>query len=196
MLVLLVVVDPFTDPHYTQFLFKSNTRQVYRSQLVGYNANMDDEQIEHLHKLLEGRKVEVFYKKNTTLIPVVGYGNHEDEPVVWLSSSGLPMCCSLYLCDTHDFRIIPEVPWPSQQLEKLDAIYAWYGEDEFNSGKIGLKQAAVPAGIIPLVAVDLDKINSCHILEQLKTQANAYNKTISLGRFVFEKNVNMIHPDH
>lgn len=38
-------------------------------------------------------------------------------------------------------------------------IYAWVGEDEFGSGEIGLKQAIVPAGVIPMVAIKQDKID-------------------------------------
>lgn len=34
------------------------------------------------------------------------------------------------------------------------AIYAWVGEDEYGSGKVGIKQGMVPAGIIPLAAMD------------------------------------------
>ena len=39
-------------------------------------------------------------------------------------------------------------------------IYAWVGEDEYGSGRVGLKQGVVPAGIIPLVAMDyhLDRL--------------------------------------
>ena len=41
------------------------------------------------------------------------------------------------------------------RIEDL-TIVAWVGEDELGSGKIGLKQGHVPAGFIPLVAMDYD----------------------------------------
>ena len=36
-------------------------------------------------------------------------------------------------------------------------LLAWIGEDEMDFGKIGIKQAHVPAGCIPIIAVGDDK---------------------------------------
>ena len=43
-------------------------------------------------------------------------------------------------------------------MKKLEdhSILAWVGEDELGSGVIGIKQAHVPAGFIPLAAMDYD----------------------------------------
>ena len=73
----------------------------------------------------------------------------------------------------------------TNELEKVE-LYAWVGEDEFGSGTIGLKQAMVPAGLIPLVSVEQDKIGQQYIVDQLQRQANQYGQTIKLCRFVFE----------
>lgn len=32
--------------------------------------------------------------------------------------------------------------------------FAWVGEDELGSGEVGLKRGYVPAGLIPLVAIE------------------------------------------
>jgi hypothetical protein len=66
-------------------------------------------------------------------------------------------------------------------------LYAWIGEDEFGSGVIGLKQALVPAGYIPLVAVDRAKIDRPAIRDQLSAQARLYGKTIRLAEFEVSK---------
>ena len=63
-------------------------------------------------------------------------------------------------------------------------IYAWVGEDEYGSGRVGLKQARVPAGIIPLVAMDylLDRL--ANMKPAMEEQAAASGKKIRLCRFV------------
>jgi hypothetical protein len=66
-------------------------------------------------------------------------------------------------------------------------IYAWVGEDEFGSGKVGLKQAGTPAGVIPLAAVDLEKMDQDYLRKALQQQATTYGKTIRLVRFRFEE---------
>lgn len=73
-------------------------------------------------------------------------------------------------------------------------LYAWLGEDEFGSGKVGLKQALVPAGMIPLVAVDVSKINRDHIHHALQSQADEYGKTIRLCKFVLTEEIITIEP--
>lgn len=63
------------------------------------------------------------------------------------------------------------------------ALYAWVGEDELGSGKVGLKQGIVPAGMIPLVAMDyhLDKL--VKLLPQMEAQAAKYGKKLRLVKF-------------
>jgi hypothetical protein len=67
-------------------------------------------------------------------------------------------------------------------IENLE-LYAWVGEDEFGSGEIGIKQGIVPAGCIPLVAIDRGKIEC--LWPQLNYQARTYGKRIRLCRFRF-----------
>ena len=62
-------------------------------------------------------------------------------------------------------------------------LYAWIGEDELGSGEVGLKQALVPAGYIPLVSLSREKINRPEIRQQLQKQASFYGKTIRLVAF-------------
>jgi len=70
--------------------------------------------------------------------------------------------------------------------EKM-CLYAWIGEDELGSGKVGLKQGLVPAGFIPLVVMDYDrhKIERGSIREGMEMQARLYGKKIRLARFDF-----------
>jgi hypothetical protein len=62
-------------------------------------------------------------------------------------------------------------------------LYAWIGLDEFGSGQVGLKRAIVPAGDIPLVAIDRTKVDRAFIREQLQAQADRYGVTIHLAEF-------------
>ena len=73
-------------------------------------------------------------------------------------------------------------------------IYAWVGEDELGSGEIGIKQAYCPAGLIPLVSTNLEKISSASIKEQLQFQADKYGKEIRLVRYSAEHNVLSLSP--
>jgi len=66
-------------------------------------------------------------------------------------------------------------------------LFAWVGEDEYGSGVIGIKQAMVPAGIIPIVATTLEKVNQKHILNALDLQGKIFGKKIMLCRFKFEE---------
>jgi hypothetical protein len=75
------------------------------------------------------------------------------------------------------------------------ALYAWLGEDEFGSGVVGLKQALVPAGMIPLVAVDNSKIDLEYIRQAMQSQANAYGKTIRFCKFTFVEEIITIEPE-
>lgn len=76
------------------------------------------------------------------------------------------------------------------------ALYAWLGEDELGSGKVGLKQALVPAGYIPLVAVENTKLDRDYIQQSLQTQANLYGKTIRFCKFTFVEEVITIEPEN
>ena len=73
-------------------------------------------------------------------------------------------------------------------------LFAWLGEDELGSGEIGLKQALVPAGMIPLVAIDDFKIGREYIQEALQAQADKYGKSIRLCKFVFQEEILTLNP--
>jgi hypothetical protein len=74
-------------------------------------------------------------------------------------------------------------------------LFAYIGEDELKpGGEIGLKQAVVPVGIVPLVAVHRDKIDRRELQAQLQRQADAYGKTIRLVRFVEAETLVTITP--
>lgn len=62
-------------------------------------------------------------------------------------------------------------------------LYAWIGEDEFGSGKIGLKQGIVPAGHIPIVVMDYDLHKIAKSWPQAEAQAKQSGKRIYLCRF-------------
>ncbi len=72
------------------------------------------------------------------------------------------------------------------RVEELELL-AWVGEDEMGSGRIGIKQALVPAGMIPLAAIGdhLDRLTSDNLLQGLQLQATHFGKTIRLCRFRF-----------
>jgi hypothetical protein len=65
-------------------------------------------------------------------------------------------------------------------------LFAWIGEDEFGSGVIGIKQAMVPAGMIPIVATSLEKVNREFITRAMDMQGKAYGKKIMLCKFKFD----------
>jgi len=60
-------------------------------------------------------------------------------------------------------------------------LYAWLGEDEAGSGEVGLKIGFVPAGMIPMVAIDRAKLDKFWI--QAELQSAQYGKKIRLCRF-------------
>lgn len=67
-------------------------------------------------------------------------------------------------------------------------LFAWLGEDdELGSGIVGLKQALVPAGYIPLVATTQAKVDRETITVQMEGQASAYGKKIYLCRFTLQE---------
>lgn len=70
----------------------------------------------------------------------------------------------------------------SADLNEVE-LFAWLGMDELGSGEIGLKQAQVPAGMIPLVAVKRHKVESTQLTEAMEMQAEVCGKKIRLCRF-------------
>jgi hypothetical protein len=62
-------------------------------------------------------------------------------------------------------------------------MYAWVGEDELGSGVVGLKQAMVPAGMVPLAAMGhhLDRLTK--LAPAMELQARQYGKKIRLVKF-------------
>jgi hypothetical protein len=81
----------------------------------------------------------------------------------------------------------------SETLKKIE-LFAWLGEDELGSGVVGLKQGVVPTGIIPMVAVRLDKMEK--YWEQAEAQAATYGKRIFLCRFEFAEVVRKTEHGH
>ena len=63
-------------------------------------------------------------------------------------------------------------------------IYAWVGEDELGNGKIGIKQGRVPAGIIPLAAMDYHLDRLAKLLPGMEAQAAKSGLKIRLMKFV------------
>jgi len=77
-------------------------------------------------------------------------------------------------------------------LQALE-LYAWVGEDEHGSGEIGIKQGHVPAGMIPLVAIDRSKVEK--LKPMLQRQTDGYGKRIYLVRFRYAEIVDATN-DH
>jgi len=73
-----------------------------------------------------------------------------------------------------------------EKIKKL-SMYAWIGEDENGSGEIGIKQALVPAGMIPIAGIHLNKIGQQYIKEAMDIQGKTYGKKICLCKFQFEE---------
>lgn len=71
-------------------------------------------------------------------------------------------------------------------INKIE-LYAWIGEDEYGGGEIGIKQAQIPAGIIPIVSTKLSKVNQEFIKEAMNVQGKTFKKRIMLCKFVFEE---------
>ena len=69
-------------------------------------------------------------------------------------------------------------------MKKALAIYAWVGEDEHGSGRVGLKQGMTPAGMIPLAAMDYHLDRLAGMLPAMEAQAARYGKKIRLCKFV------------
>jgi len=65
-------------------------------------------------------------------------------------------------------------------------LFAWIGEDELGNGVIGIKQAVVPAGTIPIVATTLNKVNQEYLTQSLDAMGKKYGKKIFLCKFKFD----------
>jgi hypothetical protein len=76
------------------------------------------------------------------------------------------------------------------------SLVAFVGLDELGSGAVGIKQALVPAGYIPLVAVasDRHKLERPSVIAALQAQADRYNVVIRLVRFVETETLLELHP--
>lgn len=61
-------------------------------------------------------------------------------------------------------------------------LFAWIGDDEFGSGRVGLKQALSKCGMCPLVVMDFDrnKIDNNRFRTMLGVQAEDFGKKIRL----------------
>jgi hypothetical protein len=69
-------------------------------------------------------------------------------------------------------------------VSELYAIYAWVGEDEHGSGKVGIKQGLVPAGMIPLVAMSYHLDRLAKLKPAMELQAKTSGKKIRLIKFI------------
>ena len=62
-------------------------------------------------------------------------------------------------------------------------MYAWVGEDELGSGKVGLKIGKTPAGMIPLAAMGFHLDRLAKLLPDMEKQAQASGMKIRLMKF-------------
>lgn len=74
------------------------------------------------------------------------------------------------------------------------SLFAWVGLDENGSGRVGIKQGHVPAGNIPLAAMDYDRAKLEKLKAQLQVQADTYGVEIRLARFLFVEDVIVLKP--
>jgi hypothetical protein len=75
-------------------------------------------------------------------------------------------------------------------------MFAYVGFDELGSGELGLKAAFVPAGYIPLVSTEREKLDQPAIVVQLSRQSRRFGKTISLVRMRYVETVFDIEVTH
>jgi len=80
------------------------------------------------------------------------------------------------------------------EIVKKMVLYAWVGEDELGSGKVGLKQGLTLGGLVPLVACEEGKVDQDFLIMQLRAQSSNYGKPIHLCRFVYEKELMVLEP--
>lgn len=76
------------------------------------------------------------------------------------------------------------MPEPGGPVDGFEC-FAWIGEDEYGSGVIGLKRGITPAGDIPLVSIDLEKIIREELVDQMRSVVDYSGKTRYLVRLVF-----------
>lgn len=72
-----------------------------------------------------------------------------------------------------------DTPKEVQELE----LYAWIGRDEYGSGVFGLKQGNVPAGTIPMVSIDQEKLDK--YWQHAERQATIFGQRIYLVKLAF-----------
>lgn len=80
-----------------------------------------------------------------------------------------------------DFIDTTQVATPEKHPALNVELYGWVGRDEMGSGEIGLKQGVCPAGVIPMISIEREKIEK--YWPQAEDQASAYGQQISLVRF-------------
>jgi hypothetical protein len=85
------------------------------------------------------------------------------------------------------YRKQPKDAGPGDLAEPVKlTLYAWVGADERGGGQIGLKQGMVPAGYIPLVAMDYDLEKLERLAPQMEAMSQQFGKKIRLCKFVME----------
>lgn len=109
--------------------------------------------------------------------------------------SGFPGCARM-----DDMMAAPtlvaakvERPWTAENLGLTEPpkevlqleVYAWVGRDEYGSGVFGLKQGQVPAGLIPMVAIDQQKLDK--YWDNAEMQALLHGQRIYLVKLIFAK---------
>ena len=68
-------------------------------------------------------------------------------------------------------------------MSQLMMMYAWVGEDENGSGKVGLKIGRAPAGMVPLAAMSFHLDRLAKLLPQMEAQAAESGMKIRLMKF-------------
>lgn len=112
------------------------------------------------------------------------------NPDLGIVCHNLALRCNLMIKELKQ----ADAPVPVAEVKAIE-LFAWLGEDELGSGVIGLKQAHVPAGFIPLVATSREKVMGSMIPVQMQLQSNVYNKVIRLCRFVFAEELIALQPN-
>jgi hypothetical protein len=84
-------------------------------------------------------------------------------------------------------RKMSEKPQSAEEM----VLYAWVGADDtppFIPGReFGLKQARVPAGMIPMVACKEEKMLQQYIIDQMRVLARRSGIPRQFVKFTFEK---------
>lgn len=125
-------------------------------------------------------------------------GNPMDEnpaeccPICYAPVEALSMCDQ---CGHESVCVLHGCLWaacPSRGRGRMKdvieerSILAWVGEDELvKNGRIGIKIGAVPAGLIPLAAMDYHQDRLDKLKPAMEQQAATYGKRIYLVRFAY-----------